>query len=51
MDNCSVLFGDQIDAVVRWDKGSNLDSLDGKAMRLRFELKDADLYSMRFRPR
>jgi hypothetical protein len=43
-------YGDDIEHVVRWKKGSDLSALAGRPIRLRFVLKDADLYSIRFRP-
>jgi hypothetical protein len=42
------LFGDELDAVAIWKSGSDLSSLMGKAVRLRFVLKDADVYALRF---
>jgi hypothetical protein len=45
---CSELFGDTIARTVSWKNGQDLSSLSGKPVRLRFELKDADLYSFRF---
>ena len=41
------LFGDELDAVVRWKSGRDLSSLIGKAVRFRFVLKDADLFALR----
>ena len=43
------IVGDEIDRVVAWDKGSDVSSLAGKPIRLRFVMKDADLYAIRFR--
>ncbi len=43
------LYGDQIDHVFQWQNGSNVASLVGRPIRLRFVMKDADLYSLRFR--
>ena len=43
-----LLFGDELDAVVKWKSGKDLSSLMGKPVRLRFVMKDADLFSMRF---
>jgi hypothetical protein len=43
------LVGDKIEGVVSWLQGSDVGSLSGKPVRLRFALNDADLYSMRFR--
>lgn len=41
--------GDEIERVVLWKGGSDLATLAGRPVRLRFALKDADLYSFRFR--
>ena len=42
------LFGDEFDAVVKWKTGTDLAALRGKTIRLRVQLKDADLYALRF---
>ncbi len=47
--DCPEIFGDAIQQVVAWNGGSDLRQLAGKPVRLRFVLKDADLYSIRFR--
>lgn len=49
LDECESLFGDTIERTVYWKKGSDLRSLKGKEIKLRFVMKDADLYSFRFR--
>ena len=49
MDDCPEKFGDEIDGVVSWSGDQNLKSLAGTTVRLRFEIKDADVYSYRFR--
>lgn len=41
-------IGNEVDRVARWKSGSDLSALAGKPIRLRFELKDADLYSLQF---
>jgi len=41
------LFGDELDSVVQW-KGGDLASLQGKPIRLKIDLKDADLFAMQF---
>lgn len=41
-------YGDEIEGVVKWDGGSDLGALAGKPVRLRFILKDADLYAFKF---
>ncbi|MHC4879992.1 MAG: hypothetical protein ACYTGL_26370 [Planctomycetota bacterium] len=48
MSDCNLLYGDQIDRVVSWKAGTNVSQLAGQSVRLKFELKDADLYSFRF---
>ena len=42
------LFGDKIEAAARWKGGDDVTSLAGKAIRLRFVLRDADVFSYRF---
>lgn len=43
------LEGDSVSAKVEWNEGATLQSLEGKHLRLRIQLKNADLYSMQFR--
>ncbi len=50
LENCRPIFGDELDRMVRWKFGSDLSSFAYQPVRLRFRLKDADLYSMLFRP-
>lgn len=42
------LIGDAIERTVTWNSDSKLGSLAGKPIRVRFVLKDADIYSMQF---
>ena len=42
--------GDFVDHVVKWKSAGDVGSLAGKVVRLRFQLKNADLYSIRFSP-
>lgn len=42
------LFGDQLDAVVKWKSGGDVSKLAGKPVRLHFVMKDADLFSLRW---
>ena len=42
------VFGDQIEGVVTWKGQRDVSSLAGKPVRIRFVLKDADLYAFRF---
>ena len=46
---CREVFGDEIERVVTWESGSDLSALAGQPVRLRFQLRDADLFSFRFR--
>lgn len=46
--DCPEMIGDEIDRVVEWKSGTNMSQLAGKPVRLRFSLKDTDLYSLRF---
>jgi hypothetical protein len=48
--DCPELFGDELARVVRWRKGGDVRPLAGKTVRLRFVLKDADLYAFQFVP-
>jgi hypothetical protein len=48
LTDCPEIIGDEIDRTVSWPGGSNIANLSGKQIRLRFSLKDADLYSLRF---
>jgi hypothetical protein len=48
LDDCPEIFGDQIDHVVTWKQGSNVSKLAGELIRIRFVMKDADLYAIRF---
>jgi hypothetical protein len=45
---CRNLVGDAIEQTVTWAKVGNLSALAGKALRLRFVLQDANLYSIQF---
>jgi len=44
------ISGDFVDQVVSWKTGTDVSGLAGKVVRLRFHLKNADLYSLRFEP-
>jgi hypothetical protein len=46
--DCPPVFGDTIERKVIWKGGNDLTSLQGKPVRLRFVLKDADLFSFKF---
>jgi len=42
------LYGDTVARAARWKNGSDLGALAGKPVRLRFVMRDADLYSLQF---
>ena len=42
------LIGNEIERIVSWNGNSDVSKLAGKPVRLRFVMKDADLYSIRF---
>jgi len=46
---CPEKFGDEIEGVMSWKTGKDVGDLAGKPVRLRFVLKDANLYAFRFR--
>ncbi len=48
LEDCPEIFGDTVERTVAWKNGSNVGYLSGKPVRLRFALKDADLYSFKF---
>ncbi len=48
LDHCPPIFGDEIERTVTWTDGSDMSKLAGKPVRLRFLLRDADLYSFQF---
>jgi hypothetical protein len=50
LGDCAEIVGDEIERVVRWGAGADLGALAGKTVRLRFAMKDADLFALRFRP-
>ena len=45
---CPSLLGNSTDYAVEWKSKAKLSDLSGKPVRLRFVLKDADLYAFRF---
>ena len=48
--DCPEIYGDAIEQAVKWAGGSDVSALAGQVVRLRFVMKDADLYAIRFRP-
>lgn len=48
LEDCPPIFGDTVARTVVWKTGTDVQSLAGKPIRLRFFLKDADLFSFQF---
>ncbi|MFC5411479.1 hypothetical protein ACFPMF_19305 [Larkinella bovis] len=49
LDESSETFGDAVNRAVHWKKnGTDVSALQGKKVKLRFVMKDADLYSFKF---
>ena len=48
LDDCREQIGNEIDRTVTWKSGSDVSSLAGEVVRLRFVMKDADLYAFQF---
>src|SRR4029078_12921504 len=42
------LIDEETSGVARWERGSDLASLEGRPVRLRFVLNDAELFAFRF---
>jgi hypothetical protein len=49
LSDCVESIGNEIERSVVWKNDKDLSQLAGKAVRLRFAMKEADLYSFRFR--
>ena len=49
LDDCDLVYGDELQRPVTWGGSSDVSSLAGKPIRLRFAMSDADLYALRFR--
>jgi hypothetical protein len=48
LDDCKAISYDDIDRIIDWKTGGDVSALTGKPVRLRWVLKDADVYSFRF---
>lgn len=44
--DCAEILGDQIERAIQWNGSANLSEFQGKTIRLRFTLKDADVFSV-----
>jgi len=49
LEDSDEIYGDRIERAATWRGSSELKDLVGQPVRLRFVMKDADLYSLRFR--
>ncbi|MFB3825238.1 MAG: hypothetical protein ACE15B_00670 [Bryobacteraceae bacterium] len=50
--DCDIIHtANEIDRPVKWNGAGTLEKLEGRAVRLRFVLRDADLYAFQFRER
>lgn len=49
LDDCVEQIGNEIAREVTWKNGADLAALAGRPIRLRFVMKDAELYSIQFR--
>ena len=47
-EDCRIIIGNEIGKKVSWGKENVLKALEGKMIRLRFLMKDADLYALKF---
>lgn len=48
LSDCIPLYGDSLNGTIRWKDGPDVAELEGQPVRLLFELRDADLYSLQF---
>ena len=48
LNDCPAHFGDTVSRSITWKSGTDVSKLAGKTVRLRFELRDADLFSFKF---
>ena len=46
-DDMNEMYGDELDTPLRWSDGGDVSRLSGQPVRLRFVLKDADVFSFR----
>ena len=48
VEDCVTQIGNELDRKVTWKSGTDVSSLAGKPVRLRFSMKDADIFSFDF---
>jgi hypothetical protein len=49
LENTTEIIGNEIEKVVSWKDNPDLKKLKGQPVKLRFVMKDADLYSIKFK--
>ncbi|MDO5552911.1 MAG: hypothetical protein Q4G68_04040 [Planctomycetia bacterium] len=47
-ENCDVLYGDSLDRIVSWKGNTDVSSLAGKPITIKFYLQESDVYSLKF---
>ena len=48
MDECLPVVVDEVDAVLRWKEKADLSELEGRTVRIRFSLLNAEFYAFWF---
>ena len=48
LDDCEETYGDSLRRVVHWKSGADVSAAAGQTVRLRFALRDADVFAFRF---
>ena len=48
LDDCDPIKGDAIAGIVKWKENADVSRLAGKAVRVRFVMNEADVYSLMF---
>jgi hypothetical protein len=49
LQDCQPLFGNHVEKEVKWVAGRDLAELAGESLRIRFTLKDADIFAFQFK--
>ncbi len=48
LEDCDPIYGDHISRIVKWKGKTDVSQQAGKPVKIRFEMEDADLYSLTF---
>jgi hypothetical protein len=48
LDDCAEIVGDEVARIISWGDRADVEALVGRPVRLRWVLRDADLFSLRF---